>query len=178
MKRTLIASLVGGIILFLWQFLSWTVLNLHVSMQQYTPKQTEIMDYLSKNLDEGFYFLPTYPEGTSMADAEKYMKEYTGKPFAQIYYHKSSITSMAPNMARSLLIDILAVFLLVFVLSKMHYPSFQAILISSLAIGFLSYLSTSYTNSIWFQTKSMPDMIDAIVSWGLVGSWLGWILRR
>jgi hypothetical protein len=178
MKRMLIASIVGGLLLFMWQFMSWTILNLHRPMQDYTPKQAEILDYLGKNLNEGFYYLPTYPAGTSQEGIQKQMDAEMGKPWAQIYYHKASPTDMLPSMARSFLIDILAVLLMVWVVSKMTYPSFQTILLTCLAVGFLSYLSTSYTNSIWFQTKSMPDMIDALCSWGLVGLWLGWILRR
>ncbi len=178
MKRTLIASLVGGIIFFVCQALSWTVINLHRPMQNYTPNQTAILDYLSKNLEEGFYYLPTYPDDASPAVIESTMNEALGKPWAQIYYHKSSPTNMAPVMARSLLIDILIVFILVFIFSKMNFPSFQTILLSSLAIGFMSYLSTSYTNSIWFQTKSQPDLIESLAIWGIVGSWLGWFLRR
>ncbi len=178
MKRTLIASIVGGIIFFVCQALSWTVINLHRPMQNHTPNQTAILDYLSKNLEEGFYYLPTYPNGASTADIEKVMANAPGKPWAQIYYHKSSPTNMAPIMARSLLIDILVVFILVFVLSKMNYPSFQTILLCSLAIGFMSYLSTSYTNSIWFETKSLPDLIESLAIWGIVGTWLGWFLRR
>jgi hypothetical protein len=178
MKRMLIASIVGGLLLFIWQVMSWTFLNLHRPMQEYTPKQVEILDYLGQNLEEGFYLLPSSPDGTSQEEVEKNIAAAANKPWAQIYYHKADNTNMGANMARSLVIDILAVFLLVWVISKMTYPSFQTILISCLAIGFLSYLSTSYTNSIWYHTKSMPDLIDGLGSWGLIGLWLGWFLRR
>ena len=60
MKKTIIGTLVGGIILFMWQFLSWTALDLHRSAQNYSPKQDTILSYLSANLEkEGGYFLPT-----------------------------------------------------------------------------------------------------------------------
>ncbi len=42
MKKTIIGAIVGGIIIFAWQFLSWGPLNLHEAQQQYTPKQDTI----------------------------------------------------------------------------------------------------------------------------------------
>ena len=46
MTKAIIGSIVGGIILFFWQFLSHTILNLHKGAEQYTPKQDSIMAYL------------------------------------------------------------------------------------------------------------------------------------
>ncbi len=34
MKKTIIAVIVGGLMLFAWQFLSWSMLNLHEAQQQ------------------------------------------------------------------------------------------------------------------------------------------------
>lgn len=63
MKKTIIASLVGGIIIFFWQFLSNAALDLHRPAQQYTANQDSILNYLSTQLTEGKYFLPTVPAG-------------------------------------------------------------------------------------------------------------------
>ena len=59
MKKILIGGLVGGILLFAWQTISWTVANLHEKGQQYTTKQDSIMSYLNNSgLAEGSYMLP------------------------------------------------------------------------------------------------------------------------
>ena len=72
MKKTLIGSLVGAVILFLWQFVSWTAAELHRPAQAYTPKQDSILQYLSTQFTEdGTYFLPTYPDGASMEEQQK-----------------------------------------------------------------------------------------------------------
>ncbi|MFX5756497.1 hypothetical protein ABTE27_21360, partial [Acinetobacter baumannii] len=66
MKKTIVGALVGGIILFMWQFASWTALKLHLPAQGYTAKQDTILQALSANLEkEGGYLLPTAPAGTS-----------------------------------------------------------------------------------------------------------------
>jgi hypothetical protein len=178
MKKLLIGAIVGGVLLFFWQFLSWSILGVHESMQTYTPKQTEVIKYLNENLDEGFYYLPNLPKGYSNEDMEKLSTETMGKPWAQVYMHKAMTMSMPANIGRGLLVTLLAVFLLTWVLIKIGKTSFMEILLCSLAIGLSSYLTTSYAVSIWYQTLSMPDLIDAIVGWGLVGAWLGWWLNR
>jgi hypothetical protein len=178
MKKIIIAALVGGIILFMWQFVSWTLSGLHTGMQKYTPKQDEILKYLGDNLEEGFYYLPTYPEGTSNEEAGKIMENSMGKPWAQVYYHKSLDANMGVNMVRGLVVDILAVLLLSWLLMKMGNASMQTIILTTLAVGFIGYLTDVYTKSIWFETKTLADLIDVIVGWGVVGVWLGWWLRR
>lgn len=46
------------------------------------------------------------------------------------------------------------------------------------AIGIIGYLTIPYLYSIWFETNSLGHLVDALVSWGLVGAWLGWWLPR
>ncbi len=177
MKKTLIASIVGGLILFIWQFFSWTILDIHRPMQNYTSKQQEILNFLGENLEEGNYYLPTLPEGTSMEENEKMMAESTGKPWAEIRYHKAMNANMGLNMARGFLIDILVVFLFCsYLLKSLH--DFKTTIISALVFGITSYLITDYTYQIWFETNTIPNLIDALVGWSLVGVWLGWWLSR
>lgn len=179
MKKMLIGALVGGIILFLWQFLSWTMLGIHSSGMAYTPNQDAILECLSANIQEdGFYFLPTVAPGTPSADAQAKMEQSAGKPWAQVYYHKAMNYNMGMNMFRALVADILAAFLLCWVLLKFAQLDLKTCVLASLAIGITGYLSISYLNGVWFELKTMPDLIDALVSWSLVGVWLGWWLKR
>jgi sensor histidine kinase YesM len=141
MKKTIIAALVGGIIIFIWQFLSWSLINLHQPAQQHTPKQGAIMDFLnSQQLDEGGYFMPGFPDNASMDEMKQMMKHTEGKPWASIQYHKAMNTNMAMNMIRGLLVNIIAVFLLCWILVRMASPSFGRILTASLFTGLLFFL--------------------------------------
>ena len=182
MKKTLIASLVGGIIIFLWQFLSWGALNLHRSQQQYTPKQDSILSYLGTQFSEdGAYMLPNYPPGISSEEMDKQMKATEGKPWAQVVYHKSmpGMNKMFVNMGRSLLINILVVWLLCWFLVKIPSPSFGTIFTGSLFAGLIVFFNAPYILHIWFGSFDLfAHFADMVVSWGIVGLWLGWWLRR
>ena len=183
MKQKLIASIVGGIIIFAWQFLSWPVLNLHKAANKYTPNGDAILAALNTNLpEEGGYMVPGLPENASKEDHEKLMKEADGKPWATIQYHKSmqaSVGAMVTNMVRALIVDIIMVWLFCWLLSKINAPGFGKIFAASLATGLIVFFSSPYTISIWYKWFDiMAHFTDAIVSWGLCGLWLGWWLTR
>lgn len=180
MKKILVGSLIGGLIIFLWQFLSFALVDIHKSAHQYTDKQDAIMSFLNEQgLKEGGYTLPGVPDGASWEEHDKAMKASAGKPWAMIQYHNEMETNMTMNMIRGFLVDVVAVFLLCWMIGKMTAPGFGTILGSALAVGLIAFLYEPYTGSIWYK---MPDiwayLIDAVVAWGLTGLWLGWWLRR
>lgn len=178
MSKKLIAAVVGGLIIFIWQFLSWALINIHVSQTSYTPNQDKVMQVLSENLKEGSYMLPSVAKGASAEEHEALMKSASGKPWAMVHYRDQYNMSQGMNMFRGVVVDIFAVFLLVMILVKIDGLDFMTCLTTCLSVGIIGYLTTFYTNSIWFETNSIPDLIDAIVQWGICGAWLGFFLGR
>lgn len=176
--RIILGSLIGGLILWIYQFLSWGMIDLHYNEMQYTDKQDVIMEALNNaNLAEGDYFLPRGPKG-DMEAMEQVQKEAAGKPWARIQYRPSFNTSMGMNMLRGFVVDVLAVFLLIWIFGKMDRPSIGDIITTSIGIGIIGYLCISYLNSIWFEGNSIMQLVDAVVSMGAVGAFLGWWLNR
>ncbi len=182
MKRTIIGALVGGIIIFAWQFLSWGPLNLHQAQQQYTPKQDTILAYLGTQFSEdGAYFLPTSPPGTSSEEMEKQMKATEGKPYAQVIYRRSmpGMDTMFMNMARGLVVNIFMVWLLCWLLVKIPVRSFTTVFLGSIGTGLIVFLNAPYTMHIWYGSFDlMAHFIDVLGEWGITGLWLGWWLTR
>jgi hypothetical protein len=179
MKKRLIAALVGGLIIFFWQFLSNAALDLHRPAQQYTANQDSILNYLSTHLKEGKYFLPTFPAGASSEEMQQSMEKSMGKPWAIIDYKESMTTNMGMNMTRGLIIDIIMVWLFISILSRGKINTLGGMLYTSLVIGVLNFLFFPYTNFIWYESPGIYiEMLDAIAAWGLCGLWLGFFLRE
>ena len=182
MKKKIIAAIVGGIIIFIWQFLTWGALNLHHAQQEYTPKQDSIISYLNTQFDkDGGYMIPNFIPGTSDEEMKKQMTDMEGKPWVQLMYHKTKpgMKQMFINMPHSLFIDMLIVWLLCWMLIRIPSPSFGTIFMGSLGTGLIVFFNTAYTMNIWYGIFDlMPHFVDALVSWGAVGLWLGWWLRR
>jgi hypothetical protein len=106
------------------------------------------------------------------------MESSLGKPWVQISYHQSMQMNMGLNMVRGYAADVVAVFILCWLLSMMSTVNIKNAVMISVGIGLIGYLTTQYSNSIWFEINSMPDLIDAIVGWSLCGAWLGFWFKR
>ena len=178
MKNQLIATLVGAIILFIWQFIAWGMQTIHGDQMKYTPNQDAILSALEgQGLEEGVtYFLPNIPPGDT--DYEGYTEKYTGKPWATLTYHKSLEDTMTMNLVRGFIVDFVALFLLVWLLLKINGLDIKTAVMASLAVSIIGYLTFPYTYHIWFETPAVGYLIDAIVPWALIGVWLGWFLTR
>ncbi|HEX5152652.1 MAG TPA: hypothetical protein VFW07_14475 [Parafilimonas sp.] len=178
--KIFIGSLVGGIIIFIWQFLSWTVLNLHEPAQRYTPKQDSILAYLSTQFDSsGGYFMPTTPKGASSDEMKKLEENSAGKPWAQIAYHKSLDINMGMSMIRAFITDFLMVLFFCWVIAGFTANSFGKTLLAAILTGLIIFLSGNYIIHIWYQTFDLSAYLtDYLVSWGLTGIWLGWWLNK
>jgi len=179
MQKTIIGALVGAIILFLWQFLSFGVINLHSSQMAYSPQQDAVMQAMADaNLEEGEFFMPMPPPSASEAEMQEHRTQMEGKPWALVKYRKAYHDTMAMNMIRGLAVDFIAVFLLCWMLGKMSGLNLQTTVMVSVAVGLIGYLSIVYIDGVWFEGSTIPDLIDAIVAWGLIGGWLGWWMNR
>jgi hypothetical protein len=179
MKKIIIGALVGGLIIFIWQTLSWAMLNLHHANQEYTPKQDSIMSYLNSQFSEdGSYLMPNYPRTETREEVEKQMDVNKGKPWAEIQYHKSLNVSMGGNIGRGLIVDIIMVALACWIFIRLP-SSFGTIFIASLLTGIIVFMNSPYTIHIWYQKADiMVHFWDAVISWGACGIWLGWWLKK
>lgn len=182
MKKWLIGSLVGAILVFLWQFLSWTILPIHSGEAKYSAAQTEVMNAISASITEdGTYMLPTVAPGASMDEHQKLMSSMEGKPWATVIYRKAYKIDMVMPLVRGFLIDLVAVILLIYVLTRAGTPTSGKIFAGSIAVGLFTFITGPYMMHNWFQTTTASytgHLVDAFVSWGLCGLWLGWWLNR
>ena len=182
MKKWVIGSIVGAILVFLWQFLSWTILPIHSGEAKYTPAQNELLNSISASIKEdGTYMLPTVAPGASMDEHQKLMSGMEGKPWATVIYRNSYKMDMVMPLVRGFLIDLVLVIILIYVLTRAGTPTSMRIFAGSVAVGLFTFLAGPYTMHNWFQTTTAAytgHLIDAFVAWGLCGLWLGWWLNR
>jgi hypothetical protein len=174
MKKYVLFSLFGGVILFFYQFLSHAAIDLHKDFHRYTDKQDTITSFLqSLNLEEGSYMMPMYPEGFSQDEIQKYMEAKQGKPWIILQYHKNWDMGMIMPMVRGLITDILVAGLLMVIFAGMKDCTTKKAMVVSLMVGLIGFLNINYTTFIWYQTPSLfAWMLDGILPWLALG-WLG-----
>lgn len=181
MKKIIIGSLVGAILLFAWQSLSWMVMGIHEKAMKHTTAQDSILNAMSGITEEGQYMLPSLPAGSSHKDMEEYMKKNEGKPWALVSYHKETKLDMVMPIIRAFLICLVCIWLLCLVIGRMANKTFTSVLYTSLTFGIVCFLFVSYMGHNWMYTSwevLKGELIDDIAGWGLAGVWLGWWYGR
>ena len=182
MKKWIIGSLVGAILVFAWQAASWMFLGTHAGEEKYTPAQDQILSTLaSSNLQDGMYMLPTAKPGASMDEQQNLMKQNEGKPWAWIVYNNRRSVSMTTPMIMGFVIDLILVVLLISILVRGGLPSFTGIFTGAIAVGIFTFLWGPYMEHNWYNvpwSAIQGHLIDSVIAWGLCGLWLGWWLRR
>jgi len=174
-----VGTLVAGIILFFWQFASWAALGVHANEFNFSPNQDKVMAALSESFSEdGTYMLPSLEPGFTAEEDEAFRKALEGKPWARVEYHQSYQVNMPLNMFRGLTINLVAAFLLIWVLLNFKDNNMIKSIMAALAIGAIGYMTFPYQQSIWFEGSTLGYIVDTVVQWGLVGTWLGWWLNR
>lgn len=178
MMKTILTTIVGGIILFTWQMVSWQVLKIHSPQTSYTAYQDKILEVLDDlNIQEGEYVLPTYQPNASKDEVNAYMEKYMGKPWATLRYQKKLSNEIGMNLFRGIVMNILIVFSLCLLIGLLKKKDFKTIFMVCLGFGLMSYCINPYLYSIWFNNTTIPELIDAVVQFSLLGAWLGFMLR-
>lgn len=191
MKKIMIGSLVGAIILFVWSFLAWAILPLHLHTFMHTPAQDAVLKILAEsNMETGAYFLPMADnrnvsgfDSKYHEEGERVMKENAGKPMASVYYLKEGYTMGASNMLKGFLFNFLAVLaaciLLVpgFSMSSSFFGRWWlALLVGLLLSASGPLIQYNWIGFPWNYTMDM--IIDHFLNWAIVGLWLAWYFRK
>jgi hypothetical protein len=171
MKHKLLFSLIGAIIIFAWQFLSYAMPNFHKSASAYTPAQDSILKMLEKQgITEGMYLLGQPDPSLSQAEQQAMMESMDGKPWAVINYHKQNSMNMAMPMIRGILVCFVISFLLFWLFLQQKNPTLMNRLYLALAVGMIGFFFTPYTNFIWYKAPDIfAHFADAIVPWVILG---------
>lgn len=182
MKKWVIGSLVGAIIVFVWQAASWMFLGIHAGEMKYTPAQDQVLATLaSSNLEDGMYMLPNAKPGTSMEEHENMRKQMEGKPWAWVLYSNKMNIGMTGPMIIGFVVDLILVVLLISILVRGGLPSFIGIFSGAISVGIFTFLWGPYMERNWYNvpwSAIIGHLYDAIIAWALCGLWLAWWLRR
>lgn len=178
MKKIIIGSLVGAILLFAWQSLSWMILGLHDNALKYTPTQDSLMTAISSNLkEEGQYMMPSVPATATQKDMEECIAKNDGKPWAIVTYHKTRNMDMMIPIIRGFLICLVCLWICCLAIGRLANKSFTSVFTTALSFGIMCFLFVWYMGHNWMDTGwdvLKGELIDDVVGWSLAGVWLGW----
>jgi hypothetical protein len=185
MKKTIFASLAGGLILFVWSFLAWVVLPLHQSSIKTIPNEDAVMSMLQQSLTtKSVYIFPANPgmkaDPAVMAAWEQKMKQ---GPTGMLMYNPAGEDPMMPNqMIFGFILDVFAAMLAAWFLSRSTAvaSSYFARVAYCGMLGIFVSVFTHLMNWNWMGTPAdftTGLIVDSIISWILAGLAIAAIIK-
>ena len=171
MKKHLLFSLIGAVVIFIWQFISFAMPNFHNPSHGYTPAQDEILQKFQElGLKEGIYVLGMPDPSSTRAEQKAAMQAHEGKPWAVLNYQMNNSMDMVMPMIRGFLVCFVISFLLFWIFLQQKEASMKNRLFISMAVGLIGFFFVPYTRFIWYKE---PDIwayfADGLVPWLILG---------
>lgn len=183
MKKVIIGTIVGAFIYFGYQAMMWLG-GFHNDFTSYTPRQHQIMGYLSQNIiSDGLYMMPYADPDVPDQKKERQTvhNENVGRPWAMIFYHNSMPGMAAGVIVKGLFYTLIACFIASLVLYYGGYSSFWARFGIAMAFAIFALMQGVFDNMTWWSfpwSFVKTKVIDLTLGWGICSIWLAMYVRR
>jgi hypothetical protein len=162
--------LINGVVLFFASFAAWVLLPHHHSDKKKLPKEQELMDFLKPmDLPPGNYMFP-YADTKAEYGSKEVQDRYAAGPRGCLDVHQ--MPNMGMNMAKTVVFFLVTSAVIGYITHFTCPPGgegvdFWKVFRVAGTIGILTHASSGVLNNIWFQRRSITDMIDGVV-FGLI----------
>lgn len=174
MKQLLLAALLGGIVLFLWGWLSWSIIPIHNASLLSIENEDAVIAALHVNMDrKGVYAFPAMPTIQDPTIMDEWEQKYKDGPVGMIIYDPEGTEPMKPDqMIIGFILGCISAFIVAWFLSRSTaaMASYFARVAYCGMFGIFIALVSHLTNWNW-----MGYPIDYTISW-IADSIIGWIL--
>jgi hypothetical protein len=190
MKKILGAGLVGGLVVFLWGFVSHMLLPVGQMGLRSMPVNSPLLESMKVNLaEDGLYFFPGKEEGHKPTEAEEavWATKYRMGPTGLLLYHPDGRDPMSPaQLGVELVTDVAAAALLAYLLIAITGSSGAQVRLAKqlrigVAAGVFAWVSISVPHWNWYGFPCAfiaAELIDQVVGWTLAVLAISFLWRR
>jgi len=174
MKRKLISVFLGGLMLFMWNAISWMALPFHGDSLQNIPDSAINSKVLQEQLPaDGVYHFPGMPGGVNNKSLSEIEEQLASGPRITLMVYKSGSSELFnPNtFLINLIFNLISVAILIMLLNRLAEKSFKNILTSLLMIGLLIGLMSDLPQMNWYMfplSYTLVNVFDHIIALGLL----------
>lgn len=179
MKKKIITLILGTLILFMWNAISWMALPFHSSSLKNIPESTfESQNLKNKLQEDGIYHYPGLPESNSSEDIKKIKSKLKKGSRITFMAYKTGSTELfeIKTFVINLIFNFLTVCLILFVMQNQRNKSLKKIVLTTLSIGLIIGFASDFPQMNWFMFPldyTLPNVFDHLISFGLLGLLLG-----
>ena len=171
MKKIIIASILGGLTIFVWGAISWVALPFHkTTIHSLTNEDAVVAALKAGGAATGAYMIPGFADSKEVMDA----KAEAG-PLVHIYYRNEGMPPMDPMFfIKGILLDIVVMWLAVMMLSKISWSlaSYGNRVRFMAMIGLIIAIGVRLGDTIYFGYPFdfiILIAIDEVIAWTLAG---------
>ena len=186
--RVILAGIVGGIVMFIWNFVAHDLLPLGEMGVRLIPNEDAVTSVLQTNLGDtsGFYVFPSGgltpgatrdQKGAATKKAEEQMAAGAG---GVLIYRPKRVFNFPKRLGIEFATEMIESLLAVFLLAQTRITSFRGKVGFILTAGILAAIATNVPYANWYgfpKTFTLAQMIMMVVSFLLVGIVAGLILK-
>ncbi|MBI5021314.1 MAG: hypothetical protein HZB59_07765 [Ignavibacteriales bacterium] len=184
MKQLLIAAFIGGVILFVWGWLSWSVIPIHNSSMKSIENEDAVISTMHVNMtQEGVYVFPGMPATQDQAAMDEWTQKYRQGPIGMVIYNpEGSEPMMISQMIVGIIISIISSYLAAWFLSRSTAASsnyFARVAYCGM-LGIFVSLVSHIVNWNWMgypMDYTVSWIMDAVIGWMLAGFGIGAIIK-
>lgn len=184
--RIAIATIIGGLIMFLWGAVAHMALPLGEMSMKAPTDENRLLDTLRGSLpqEDGIYVIPHYDP--AMHGDDKAIQAYVAKaesnPYAFIVYQPQGRNPMAMghNLFHQWVSDTLAALIVALILVRAGASASRGLLFG-LGFGIFTWLSLSVPFWNWYRFPApftFGYLVEQAIGWLLAGAAMGWWLGR
>jgi hypothetical protein len=178
--RILIAGIVGGIVMFFWNFVAHDLLPLGEMGVKVMPNEDAVTSALQTNLGDnpGFYFFPSgglTPDATAeqkKAAMTKMQEQMASGAAGVLIYRPKRIFDFPKRLIEQFATDLAEALLAVFLLAQTRISGFGGKVGFVLTAGILAAITTNVPYANWYgfpKDFTMGQMITQILGFLLTG---------
>ena len=185
MKKFLLPGIVGGIVYFLWSFVSHMATPIgQMGIKTVDANEDVVISTLKSNMQQpGFYMLPGAGMLGNPTEAQRTAVEakYKAGPTAIVVYSPTGTGMMsAGQLIRQFLFTLFSALIAAFIVSAVA-GSLTTRALMVMLMGVFSWLMISLPQWNWYRFPSAFIIgvgIDNIVGWLIAGFAIAWMIKR
>ena len=145
MKNSILSILIGALLLFMWNAISWMVLPFHANTLNNIPETSMDRQVLQESLPkDGVYHYPGFPKDDSAKSREMLASKLAEGPRITLMVFKKGGTSLfeVKTFVGNFGLNVMTVLVLLVVVSEMRNKSLKSILMTTTFIGLIVGLAS------------------------------------
>jgi hypothetical protein len=184
MKKIILPSLIAAIVIFIWSFISWTVIGWHMVDIKSLPDESVIEKMDATIKEPGIYIYPGYPTDESDAAMEEWTKKHLAGPLINfMVYYPQGMEPMDPaDFIKGFILNFISAFLAAVLLfmTLAQNPSYWRRVTFVVLLAVFAGFMYPFSEWNWWSFPlgyTLVNVADGILTWFFAGLVLAWRIK-